>query len=420
MIQKFRWRFILMSIFSLFIVLFVSIGSLIGVSFYRDYGESNRVMTALVRNEGNLGPQASTIINGRQKNNLIAGRRNPEAVFQYRYFSVGQDKNGRIFVINRPRQFNLDQKQLTKKSKNILIKSQDKGIVTFDANRYLFQKTTSRKKQPEIIFLNISLIYQHSWIMMRLAVFLSILALLIFTLVLTLLSGKAIAPIADAYHKQRQFITNAGHELKTPLAIISANTEMQEMLGHENEWTKSTKEQTERLTDLINHLISLARMSEPGDLVLTKVDLSAIAEKVSQNFSSIMKSKKLSFESNIRPHIYVSAEEKSLRELVNIFLDNAQKYCDQRGKVSLNLHKNRLNTYGILTISNTYKNGKNVNYNNFFERFYREDKSHNNQKSGFGIGLSMAQDLVHAFKGRIKVSYRGDTISFIILLKLTH
>lgn len=420
MIQKFRWRFIFISIFSLFIILFFSIGSLIALSFYRDSNESNRVMTALVQNEGNLGPKASTVIDGPQKNNLIAGRRNPESVFQYRYFSVGKDKNGKIMVVNRPKQFNLDQKQLTKKSKNIFAHSRKKGIVTFDANHYLYQKTMRGKSQPEIIFLNISLIYQHSWIMMRLAIFLSILALLIFALILILLSGKAIAPIADAYHKQRQFITNAGHELKTPLAIISANTEMQEMLGNENEWTKSTKEQTQRLTNLINRLISLARMSEPSDLILTKVNLSVIAEKVSRNFSSVMKSQKLTFETNIHPNIYVSVEEKSLRELVNIFLDNAQKYCDKGGKVSLKLHKNRLNTYGVLIISNTYKNGKNVNYNNFFERFYRQDESHNNKKSGFGIGLSMAQDLVHAFKGRIKVSYRGDTISFIISLRLTH
>ncbi len=418
MLQKFRWKFIALSIFSLFIILFVSIGSLIGVSFYRDSQEANRVMTALVRNEGNLSPKASVIIDGRQKNNFITGRRNPESVFQYRYFGVTQDKSGKIIVINKPKQFNLDQVEIANTSQHILNQKNTKGIAVFDANQYLYRRIKSGTGQPQIIFLNISLIYQHSKVMMRLAIFLSTAALIIFTVILILLSGKAIAPIADAYHKQQQFITNAGHELKTPLAIISANTEMQEMLGNENEWTKSTKQQTERLTRLINRLIALARMSETGELVLTKTNLSEITQDVTHSFSSIMKQKDLTFKTKIQDNIYISAEEKSLHELINIFLDNAQKYCDPKGIVSVVLKKNKLNTHGVLTISNSFKDGKNINYNKFFDRFYRQDESHNNKKSGFGIGLSMAQDLIKAFKGKIKVTYHDGIINFVISLRL--
>ena len=104
------------------------------------------------------------------------------------------------------------------------------------------------------------------------ALVLGIGALIVFALVLILVSGKAIEPITDTYHKQQEFITNAGHELKTPLAVISANTEMEEMLGNNSEWNQSTKEQVDKLTKLVNRLISLARAGETGELTLSKVD----------------------------------------------------------------------------------------------------------------------------------------------------
>ncbi|MBI1696292.1 signal transduction histidine kinase [Lactobacillus crispatus] len=110
-----------------------------------------------------------------------------------------------------------------------------------------------------VIFLNETLIYQRFWIMLRLEIALGAAALIIFSLVLILVSGKAIKPIKDTYRKQHEFITNVGHELKTPLAVIAANKEIEEMLGNNSEWNQSTKEQVERLTKLINRLISLAR-----------------------------------------------------------------------------------------------------------------------------------------------------------------
>lgn len=418
MIQKFRWRFILISVISLFIVLFVSIGSLIAINFYHDHQESQKVMTALVQNRGNLSPHSSPLIDGQAKNNPFMGRRNPESIFQYRYFSVIETPQGKLIVADRPRQFNIAQEQINEKGTAILRGHRQQGLTTFNANRYLYRKIKDGDGRRQIIFLNISLIYQHSWILLRISIWLGLIALIIFALILISLSGKAIQPIILAYHKQQQFITNAGHELKTPLSIISANTEMQEMTGEENEWTKSTKEQIERLTSLIDRLISLARMSEVHNLTLSKVNFSDLVKKVSHNFSSLMAKNKLHFENQIEDNIFVSAEEKTLRELINIFLDNAQKYCDPQGTVSVKLHKNKIRTHGVLVISNTYKAGKNINYNNLFDRFYREDESHNSKKAGFGIGLSMAQDLVKAFKGKIKVHYAGDTISFIIALRL--
>lgn len=417
MIQKFRWRFITISICSLLIVLLVSIGGLVGISFYHNHSEAERVMTTLVKNNGSMNPQASQQIDGSGPNRLINGRPNPESAYQYRYFQVVLNK-GKVVFTNRPQNFSNSQSKVKDKAKAIFTGKKKAGRIRLNNNVYAYRRYRNQFGQQAIIFLNVSLIYAHSWSLLRLGILLGLLSLLIFALVLIALSKKAIKPIIETYHKQQQFITNAGHELKTPLAIISANTEMEEMTNQETEWTKSTKEQTARLTRLIDHLIAIARTGETGELVLAPVNLSEIVEKAGNSFKPVMTKQGLQFKLQIKPNLQVLAEEKSLTELINIFLDNAQKYCDPAGQVKVELGLNKLNTAAVLRISNTYQAGQGQDFSKFFDRFYRGDESHNQKRQGYGIGLSMAQELVHAFRGKIKVDYHKPLLSFIISLKL--
>ena len=141
------------------------------------------------------------------------------------------------------------------------------------------------------------------------------------------------------YEKQRRFITNAGHELKTPLAIISANTELQELMTGENEWTKSTNDQVTRLTNLINSLVALSRLEEQPDIVLQDVDFSYITEDAAEDFKGPVVRDGKSFVMDITPDIHVKAEEKSLFELVTLLVDNANKYCDSEGTVTVRLRQ---------------------------------------------------------------------------------
>jgi signal transduction histidine kinase len=417
MIQKFRWRFITISICSLLIVLLVSIGGLVGINFYHNHNEAERVMTTLVKNNGSMNPQASQQIEGSGPNRFINGRPNPESAYQYRYFQAVLS-NGKVVLTNRPQNFSWSQSKLKNKTKAIFASKKKSGRIRLNNNTYAYRRYRNQLGQQAIIFLNVSLIYAHSWSLLRLGILLGVLSLIIFALILIALSKKAIQPIIETYHKQQQFITNAGHELKTPLAIISANTEMEEMTNQETEWTKSTKEQTARLTRLIDHLIAIARTGETGELVLAPVNLSQVVEKAGNSFKPVMAKQGLQFSSEIRPDARVIAEEKSLTELINIFLDNAQKYCDPAGQVKLELGLNKLNTYAVLRISNTYQAGKDQDFSKFFDRFYRGDESHNQKRQGFGIGLYMAQELVHAFRGKIKIDYHEPMLSFVILLKL--
>ena len=133
-------------------------------------------------------------------------------------------------------------------------------------------------------------------------------------------------PFMENYRNQRAFITNASHELKTPIAIISANNDFGEMINGENEWTQSTREQIQRLTELINRLVVLARFEEQTNVVTTNINFSDIVDKASKSFKSLALKGGKHFESNIQSNIYISGDESAVYELVNILIDNANKY----------------------------------------------------------------------------------------------
>ena len=421
-IQRFRLQFIVISIASLAIVLFSTIGLMIGTDFSRAHGEASRVMSALVRNNGQLTPQDSHDLSKNRGpfNALINNRPNPDSVYQYRYFSVAINEKNKLKVLNwqNSRVYGVSQDKILQVTQRLINRKRTKGTTVLASNTYAYEVVANSDGNKMVIFLNTSLIYERSWTLLRLAILLTMGALVFFAIILVILSKRAIQPVVRSYQKQQQFITNAGHELKTPLAIISANTEMEEMMGNESEWTKSTKQQTARLTELINQLISMARLGETGDLVLSRINFSEIVEESAKSFSSVMKNDGKTYQIAIQDGLHVMAEKQSLMEVVNILLDNAHKYCTEKGTVKVNLNKSRFAQTAILCVSNSFKNDKNVNYETFFDRFYREDESHNNKKSGYGIGLAMARDIVHAFNGKISVSYKDGMIHFEVALKL--
>lgn len=287
--------------------------------------------------------------------------------------------------------------------------------------RYLAKKISTNKYY--ICVIDLSPLMQSTIFLVKYAMFFTFGGIFFFILVMFLLADRAIQPIKDAYDKQRRFITNAGHELKTPLAVISANAEMEELLGNDDEWNESTKEQVVRMTGLINQLITLTRMSEPEEIILSKVNFSEVAKESAESFKSILAKDGKEYVISIDPDLYINAEQRSLLELVNILIDNAQKYCDPEGEVMVVLAKSRLNQNAVLTVANSYKNGAGIDTNRFFERFYREDESHHydgKQKLGFGIGLSMAQDLVSAFGGKINASWSDGVMNFTVTFKRVH
>ena len=377
-----------------------------------EYVQNNRdisiILDILAQNKGNL-PKDDAL-----KEALQDVRLSVNQVQQINYFSYSIDSKEAITSSNLEHIRDFDSSDLLELAE-LVDYEQEEGWIKVGEVSYAYRIQKQSNQALFLVVLDTSTFVHHRTDLFSASIKLSIYSLILFVLVVFIFSGRAIKPYVENAEKQKRFIANAGHELKTPLAIIAANTEMQELLEGETEWSKSTKDQVHRMTELINRMVTLAKMEEQPDLVLSTVDFSRVAKDAAEDFKAALMKEGKEFEINIQPGIQIKAEEKSLFELVTILVDNACKYCDPEGKVVVRLNQTPLRQ-ARLEVSNTYVEGKEVDYSRFFNRFYREEESHNSRISGFGIGLSMAEGIVKVFKGKISAHYKGDTITFRVLL----
>lgn len=407
MFRKLRIRFIAIASLAILIVMFSVVGVLISARHIQTVNEINKILT-LISDNGGTFPSVSKATS--ELGNTVS----VDTLFQYRYFSAVIDEDGNITSLNSSSISDLTDEQVESYLTKINKSGDTSGDFRYNNHTYSYLVTDESDDSKLIVVLDSTNQFEENMILVHLSLWMSGVSFAFFVLMVSIFSGRVIEPFIRNYERQRRFITNAGHELKTPLAIISANNELVEMMNGESEWTKSTNDQVERMTGLINSLVAMARLEEQPEVVLTDLNFSAIAEDAAEDFKGLVIKDGKQFVMEIQPDILVKAEEKSLFELVTLLVDNANKYCDAGGTVSVKLSKANRLSKARLEISNTYAEGKNVDYSKFFERFYREDESHNNKKSGYGIGLSMAQTMVKLFKGSISVSYSGDTITFLV------
>lgn len=409
MFKHLRIRIILIAAGALAIALFMFAGILSSVFYFNTNQQIDSVLQVLSDNHGQLD------YNNRTSNQL--GIDSPDALYQYRYFSLLVDKNDRLVSAQTDNIRSIGNDDVNRVLDEVLKQKYDHGRVTVNGLTFSYKKTSQKNGDNLIVILDTGQFYQNAQALRRVTYILSAASFVLFLVIFTIFSGKIIRPFIRNMEKQRRFITNAGHELKTPLAIIQANTELQELMTGENEWSLSTKDQVTRLTNLINSMVALARLEEQPEVALSDVDFSAITQDAAEDFKGPVLRDGKDFLMEITPDIHIQAEEKSLFELVTVLVDNANKYCDPGGKVRVRLSQvGRTRKRARLQVSNTYKEGKDRDYSKFFERFYREEESHNNKKkSGFGIGLSMAQSVVKLFRGRIFVNYKEDTITFTVI-----
>ncbi|WP_286783031.1 HAMP domain-containing sensor histidine kinase [Streptococcus sp. UBA4344] len=408
MFRKLRIRFIAIASLAILLVLFSVVGVLNSARHVQTVDEINKILSLLADNGGSFPSISKTT-------SELGDTVSVDTLFQYRYFSAKMDRDGNIISLNASNISDLTDQEVKDFLVRINQSKDTRADFSYHHHTYSYLVTEESRHTDLIVVLDSTNQFRDNLALVHLSIWMSGASFIFFVLVISIVSGKVIKPFIRNYERQRRFITNAGHELKTPLAIIAANNELVELMNGESEWTKSTNDQIDRMTGLINGLVAMARLEEQPELVLTSVNFSDIARDAAEDFKGPVIKDGKHFIMAIQSGIHVKAEEKSLFELVTLLVDNANKYCDPGGTVSVKLSKNRLSK-ARLEISNTYKAGKNVDYTKFFERFYREDESHNNKNSGYGIGLSMAQTMVKLFKGNISVTYKDDLITFVVTL----
>lgn len=230
-------------------------------------------------------------------------------------------------------------------------------------------------------------------------------------------SKQAIQPEIENSLRQKEFITNASHELKTPLTVIRANTEMVELLNGESEWTKSTISQVDHLTGLINNLVTIAKAQEKEDRSeMAVIDAAKAVNESLDPYELLARQDDKKIVREIAEDVQIKADESKIRQLATILIDNAIKYCDNGGTISVSLAKIKNNKGLRLIMSNTYADGADIDCSRFFDRFYREDSSHNIDRGGYGIGLSIAESICRQYGGDIRAEWKDGVISFICTL----
>lgn len=391
MIKKLRIKLIAASMLSLFLVLFV-IGGIVGVLNYKKIvNDADRILEVLEENAGKF-PQKFPIERKDDRPGM-----SPEIPYESRFFSVLLDENGNTILTDTSKIASIDTEKAIAYAAEIWGKGSEKGFL----DEYRYWKC-AYNGEVRIIFLNCrrQLDNFHNFLITTLGV--SCVGFLSVFILVTYLSARIVKPFSDNYEKQKRFITDAGHELKTPLTIIEADTEVLEMDFGENEWLQDIQGQTKRLADLTNALVMLSRMEEGSNSdIKIEFPLSDIVEEVCHTFQAPVKVQEKELTSTIEPMISMKGDEKAIRGIVTILLDNAVKYSNENGHITVALKKKKNRIY--LSVFNTTEFISREQIPHLFDRFYRTDVSRNSQTGGYGLGLSIAAAMVESHKGKILV-----------------
>ena len=400
----------------------------------------NRIMNVLVENSGKI-PEK------KEESGTSGHDIREETPYEARYFSVQINKDGEAKVadishiasIEDQEALNLAAQALKRKSRRGLfdtgesilyytvVKPGEKlhGTANAIVNAFYFPQRidasqseiiSSSERDKLVIFLDCTQRLELVGTVRRFSLLIGGMSFLMFFAIIWFLSKRAIRPVVRNIEAQEQFITNAGHELKTPLTIISANTEVIEMTNGRSEWTESIKNQVKRLTELVNSLITLAKIQENKKPELQDIGFSEIVTESVAAFRPVIENQGKALKQSIEEKVVVRANAALSREILSILLDNAAKYCDEGGEVSVRLVSSGKNA--VLSVENTFKEGEGQDFSRFFDRFYRGDVSHNSEKKGYGIGLSIAGRIAEVSGGLIKASYEGQNIIFELTLPL--
>lgn len=417
MIKKLRIKFTIASMASLFIVLCVILGTVNILNYREIVSNADFTLSILANNNGVFGkdfdiddfdgfdddfddddfelePKKPLPSKDKRRDPRIS----PELPYESRYFSVYLNDDSSVISANTGKIAAVDTATAIEYAQAVQKSGKERGFI----KNYRYKAEYS-DSETHIVFLDCGRNLDTFRTFALACVGVSAAGLAAVLLLMIFLSGRIVKPFSENFEKQKRFITDAGHELKTPLTVIDADAEVLEMDFGENEWLNDIKNQTKHLSDLTNSLIILSKAEEESDKVqMIEFPLSDIAEETAESFMTLSKSQDKAISVNIQPLVSMNGNENDIRRLITILLDNAVKYSQPGGQISLTLEKQKKSIR--LSVFNTTEFISKEHMEHLFDRFYRTDKSRNSQTGGYGLGLSIASSIVTAHKGKITAS----------------
>lgn len=231
------------------------------------------------------------------------------------------------------------------------------------------------------------------------------------------LSRVALKPIEKSWNQQKQFVADASHELKTPLSVIMANTEIiashkDETVESQMKWIENTRSESKRMADLVANLLFLAKNDDGLKVQMEEVNVSECVETMVLSYDAVFYENGKKFAYEVAPDIITVGNKGQLQQLITILLDNANKYSKDEGNISLNVRT--ANKRIFITVSNDSEPLSEDQQAHLFDRFYTIDQSRNSDKGGNGLGLSIAQVICQTHEGEISVAYENGRTEFLV------
>lgn len=322
-----------------------------------------------------------------------------ETPFSTRFFTVLFDEDGKIASIDLGSISSITEETAREYAREAYAKDSERGWI--DDYRY---KQYQKGQTTAIVYVDGSMNrFMSNRTILSAGIVLVISALAIWLIVI-FFSRRAVWPVAESYEKQKQFITDANHELKTPLTLVMTNLDILEAEIGENEWLSDIRSEGERMSALVNQLVALTRMDEDRtNLEMQRFSLSQMIMDAVSEFQALAQDRGKVMDVQIDSHVDYTGDETAVRRVVSMLLENAIKYCDEGGNICLRLEKKK---HSVLYVENTYADIGKTELHKLFDRFYRTDKART-FTGGFGIGLSIAQTIVMQHKSEIS-AYKKD------------
>ncbi len=413
MIKVLQKKFVFTAMIAVSILLFILLGIINVVNIVMVRTETDKTLAMISEADGNFDhiqppPNATPPFDFR-----IEPKDERDKFLSSNFFIVRLNGNGQIVFTDVSRTSLVDETSAEELALRVL----GEGTSAGKAGKYRYQISSSRMgNETVIVFLDTSEEILSYVRVLFLSGGIGIVCWILMLFMVMFLSKKAIRPIVENIERQKQFVTNAGHEIKTPLAIILANTEAMELYNGENKWSKNIREQTVRLNGLMKNLLFLAKMDESAaEIIKTEISLSELVSENVRVFAESLNLRSIILQTEIQPNVIIKANKEQMSQLISILLDNASKYTNDSGTVIVSLQKGDKRIK--LLIKNSCEKLLDTPPDKMFDRFYRDDKARTQKTGGYGIGLSVARSIVEANKGSITAGYENPNfVSFTVRL----
>lgn len=335
---------------------------------------------------------------------------NEDSSYRTRFFRIFLDEDKKVTNVNMDHIAAVDVKKAVRMTKMAMLRRGKVGLV----GSYRYRKEYKDGQVRSIIFLDCKENQSFYHLAVTITITVSTLLICLITVIFAIASKRAVRPFEINSNRQKQFITDASHELKTPLAIISANAEVLQYKGDGNEWTQNIIDQTKHMGKLINQLLVLAKLDEVQEKSeKQEADLKLLLEETIEPFEEVATQKKVTLKLHLEEGVTIRVNREQIAQLVSILTENAAKYVNDGGKIVWRLTKTQHGA--VLVVKNTTEKEL-PDTKRMFDRFYRSDSSRSSKTGGQGIGLSIAKKIVDSHKGSITAKAGDGMVTFRVSL----